>query len=113
MTPVTKHRIANAVILVGVVPFVLWVALVQWIRFARPYGGTGLSDSMFLLAVGGMLYAIAAILGAPGMLWAYWLRRRTPPNRKWLSRAPSMLGVVVLSLPVVVFGAIYLRAWVQ
>ena len=99
MAPTTQQRIANILTLVGLLPFALWIVLILWIRIAKPYGGAGLSDAMYLLLIGGLLYALAIALAGPAMLWAHHLRSRSAQRQSWLGRAPAILGMFVLTLP--------------
>ena len=107
MEPPAKHRIANIFIIVGVAPFLAWAGWFAQILSVTPHMHGG--GWLFLLGITALCYAFAAVVAGPAMIWARVLRRRTPSGWTWLMRAPSVIGMMVLVVPLIFVAFLYVR----
>ena len=99
MTRATKLRVASALMGVGVVPMMLWFAmLVNAVRELR-VGEFDLSDVMFTGVVGMLAYLSTLVVGGAGALWAIGLRRSAPEPQRRVARSLTWLTAGVLLLP--------------
>jgi hypothetical protein len=105
--------VANSLILIGITPFLLWLALLSWIRFIEHGANAGISDAFFLLALGAFAYIFAITIAMPSTLWAQRLLRRSQSPWPRISRVPSVIAALVLICPLVYVAWVYLRVWLH
>lgn len=111
MTGATKLRIASALMGVGVVPMMLWFAMLVNAVRALGAGEFDLSDVMFTGVAGMLAYLATFVIGGAGALWALGLRRQASEAARRLARNLTWLTVAVLALPwLVVASLLAMRA---
>lgn len=99
VTAATKLKVASALMGVGVVPMMLWLAmLVNAIRALR-LGEFDLSDVMFTGVVGLLAYLSTMVIAGAGALWAVGLRRSAPEPARRVARNLTWLTAGVLLVP--------------
>jgi len=99
MTQAAKLKVASALMGVGVVPMVLWFAmLLNAVRELR-LGEFDLSDVMFTGVVGLLAYLATLVIGGAGALWSLGLRRGAPDAPRRIARNLAWLVAAVLALP--------------
>lgn len=111
MTRATKLRVASALMGVGVVPMMLWFAmLVNAVRELRA-GEFDLSDVMFTGVAGLLAYLSTLVIGGAGALWSLGLRRDAPDTTRRVGRNLTWLVAAVLAVPwIAVLGLVVMRA---
>lgn len=111
MTGATRLKVASALMGLGVVPMVLWFAmLVNAIR-ALEAGEFDLSDVMFTGVAGMFAYLATFVIAGAGALWSLGLRREAPEGARRIARNLGWLTAAVLALPwLVVAGLLVMRA---
>ena len=111
MTRVTKLRIASALMGVGVVPMMLWFAMLVNALRALRVGEFDLSDVMFTGVAGMLAYLATLVIGGAGALWSLGLRRDAPDAQRRLARNLAWLVAAVLAVPwLAVLGLVAMRA---
>jgi len=95
MTTRAQQWMANGLILAGVTPFLLWIVLLLHIR----RGGVGLSDAIFVLALGLLAYLISLGIAVPAMFWVRAIRKRSRLRTSLFDRGPCIIGISVLLFP--------------
>jgi hypothetical protein len=110
MTHATKLKAASALMGLGVVPMMLWFAmLVNAVRELRA-GEFDLSDVMFTGVVGLLAYLATLVIGGAGALWSLGLRRGAPDAPRRVARNLAWLVAGVLALPwLAVLGLMAMR----
>jgi hypothetical protein len=80
MTPKTKLTVANALMVMGIVPLLLgisWIASV--IAYANQHKGQmGGSDAFLMMGVLLLTYVLALLVSGPSALWSATVARRNP-----------------------------------
>jgi hypothetical protein len=96
---VTKLKVASALMGVGVVPMMLWFAmLANAVRELR-LGEFDLSDVMFTGVAGMLAYLSTLVIAGAGALWAIGLRRAAPERPRRVARNLMWLTAGVLLVP--------------
>lgn len=111
MTRATKLKVASAVMGLGVVPMVLWFAML--VNAAREFraGDFDLSDVMFTGVAGLLAYLSTLVIGGAGALWSLGLRRDAPDGPRRVARNLAWLVAAVLLVPWLgVLGLMAMRA---
>jgi hypothetical protein len=111
MTGAGKLKVASTLMGVGVVPMMLWFAmLVNAVRALRA-GEFDLSDVMFTGVAGLLAYLATFVIAGAGALWSLGLRRDAPESARRLARNLAWLTAAVLALPwLAVAGLLVMRA---
>jgi hypothetical protein len=80
MTPKRKLAVANALMVVGIVPFGLGISwIVSIIAYANQHKGQmGASDAFLMMGVLFVTYATALLVSGPSALWSAVVARRNP-----------------------------------
>jgi hypothetical protein len=110
LTDATKLRIASALMGVGIVPMMLWFAmLVNAIRALR-VGEFDLSDVMYTGVVGMLAYLATLVIAGAGALWGLALRRGASEPARRIARNLTWVTAAVLLLPwIAVLGLMIAR----
>lgn len=99
MNGTTKLKVANALMGLGVVPMVLWFAmLVNAVRALR-VGEFELSDMMFTGVMGMGAYLCTLVIAGAGAVWASGLKSAASEGMWHLTRNLMRLTAAVLLLP--------------
>ena len=111
MTRTTKLKLASTLMGLGVVPMMLWFAmLVNAVRELRA-GEFDLSDVMFTGVAGMLAYLATLVIGGAGALWSLGLRRDVPEGSRRVARNLTWLVAVVLAIPwLAIAGLMVMRA---
>jgi len=111
VTRVTRLKVASALMGVGVVPMMLWFAmLVNAVRELRA-GEFDLSDVMFAGVAGMLAYLATLVIGGAGALWSLGLRRDAPERARRVARNLAWLVAAVLAVPwIAILGLVAMRA---
>jgi hypothetical protein len=110
MTRATKLKVASTLMGLGVVPMMLWFAmLLNALRELR-VGEFDLSDVMFTGVVGMLAYLTTLVIGGAGALWSLTLRRDAPDGPRRVARNLAWLVAAVLAVPwLAVLGLMAMR----
>lgn len=101
MTPQNKLRVANVLMLVGIVPLIIGI---YWMFSRLPYDMQRPSQvGDFLLMLGKLIFAygFALIVSGPSGVWSARLAKRNPGARVQASRIIRIVVCIVLVVPFV------------
>ena len=101
MTLQSKLRIANALMVVGIVPLLLGIAWIfSVIAFAKEHKGQmGGSDAFLMMGVLFVTYALALLVSGPSALWSALLAKRNSGIPAPASRVVRSCVYLILIAP--------------
>lgn len=104
----SKHRVANALMLIGVMPLTLGVV---WVSAAVAYGqrnrgNVGGSDVFLMMAVLAVSYLFAVLISGTGAVWSRSLAKNDPAMRAPVSKILRTCVCVILIVPLLFYGAL-------
>jgi hypothetical protein len=112
MTRATKLKVASTLMGLGLVPMMLWFAMLVNAVHELRAGDFDLSDVMFTGVVGMLAYLATLVVGGAGALWSLGLRRDAPDSPRRIARNLAWLVVAVLAVPwMVILGLVAMRAF--
>jgi hypothetical protein len=101
MSPTTKLRVANVLMLVGVIPLALGLAwIISVLSWARQHQGqAGGSDAFLMMGVLLVTYLFAFVVSGGSALWSVMLVKRNGGIRARTARVLRWFTGVVLLVP--------------
>ncbi|WP_395401998.1 hypothetical protein ACHMW6_28465 [Pseudoduganella sp. UC29_106] len=113
MTPQRKLHIANALIILGILPFslsVYWTfSILAWAR-ANP-GQAGGSDAFLMIFLLGASWIFATVVAGGGALWSRRVARCNPDARTRLALVLRALAGLTILLPLLAYGVLILISY--